>query len=46
MKPTVRFIARQTGWLVLLLVLFALANGAYACEGFWQGSGLHGYSVQ
>jgi len=46
MKSAVRFIARQSGWLVLFLVLFALLNGAYVCEGLWQGSGLHGYTQQ
>ena len=46
MKPAVRFIARQSGWLVLLLVLFALMNGAYVCEGLWQGGGLYGYILE
>lgn len=46
MKPATRLIARQSGWLVLLLVLFALANGAYVCEGLWQGGGLYGYILE
>ena len=46
MKSAARFIARRAGWLVLLLVLFALANGAYVCEGLWQGGGLHGYILE
>lgn len=44
MKPAVRLIARQSGWLVLFLVLFALTQGWYVCEGLWQGSGLRGYT--
>ena len=46
MKSAARFIARQSGSLVLLLVLFALANGAYVCEGLWQGGGLYGYILE
>ena len=46
MKPAVQLVARQSGWLVFFLVLFALMNGAYVCEGLWQGSGLHGYVIQ
>ena len=45
MKPAVRLIARQSGWLFLLLVVFAVLNAAYVCEGLWQGSGLHGYII-
>lgn len=44
MKSAVRFIAGQSGWLVLFLVLFALTQGWYVCEGLWQGSGLRGYT--
>lgn len=46
MKSAVRFIARQSGWLFLLLVLFALADCAFVCKGLWQGGGLHGYIIQ
>ena len=45
MKSATRFIARQSGWLVLFLILFALTQGWYVCEGLWQGSGLHGYTL-
>ena len=44
MKSAARFIARRAGWLVLFLILFALTQGWYVCEGLWQGSGLHGYT--
>ena len=45
MRSTVQFVARQSGWLAFSLVLFALLNAAFVCEGLWQGSGLHGYIV-
>ena len=45
MRPAVQFIIRQSGWLAFSLILFALLNAAYVCEGLWQGAGLHGYIV-
>ena len=46
MKAAARFITRQSGWPAFLFLLYALLNGCYVCEGLWQGSGLHGYTVQ
>ena len=46
MRSAVRFIVRQSGWLVFFLFLFALANAAYVCEGLGQGVGLYGYVIQ
>ena len=46
MRSAVQFVARQSGWLAFSLVLFALLNAAFVCEGLWQGSGLHGYVIQ
>ncbi len=45
MQATVQLVTRQSGWLVFF-ALFALMNGAYVCEGLWQGGGLHGYVIQ
>jgi len=46
MKATARFIARQSGWPAFFLALYATVCGTCACEGLWQGGGLHGYTVQ
>ena len=46
MRSAVRFIVRQSGWLVFFLLLFAMANAVYVCEGLWQGGGLRGYTIQ
>ena len=46
MKTVIQFVVRQSGWLAFFLLLFALANAAYVCQGLWQGSGLHGYTIQ
>ena len=45
MRLAIQFVLRQSGWLAFSLVLFALLNAAFVCEGLWQGSGLHGYIV-
>ena len=46
MRSAVRFVVRQSGRLAFFLFLFALMNGVHVCEGLWQGSGLHGYTIQ
>ena len=44
MQAITHFVTRQSGFLAFLLLLFAVANGWYVCEGLWQGGGLHGYT--
>ena len=46
MRSALQFALRQSGVLAFALFVFALANAVYVCEGLWQGSGLHGYSIQ
>lgn len=46
MTTAIQFMIRQSGWLALLLFLFAVFNGWTVGEGLWQGSSLHGYTIQ
>ena len=46
MRSAIQFVVRQSGWAAFFLLLFALMQGWYVCEGLWQGSGLHGYTIQ
>lgn len=46
MNAIFQFIMRQSGWLTFFLLLFAVLNGGYVSEGLWQGSGLHGFTLQ
>ena len=43
MRQVFQFVIRQSGRLAFLFIVFALMNGAYVCQGLWQGVGLHGF---
>ena len=45
-QAVVQFLRRQSAWLALSLLLFAVLNGAYVSQGIWQGTGLHGYIIE
>ncbi|MGI4789956.1 MAG: hypothetical protein ACRYFS_14030 [Janthinobacterium lividum] len=45
MKAIIQFVVRQSSFAALLFFLFSLLNAWSVGEGFWQGSGLHGYVI-
>jgi hypothetical protein len=46
MKAFAQLIVRQSGTVAFLCLAFAFLQGMRVCEGFWQGSGLHGYVIE
>ena len=46
MSAFIRFIIRQSGWLALLLFVFAIGNSWSLGVGLWQGNGLHGFVIE
>jgi hypothetical protein len=44
MQAIIQLVIRMSGFLAFLLLLLAVENGWFVCEGLWQGSGLHGFT--